>query len=122
MLLRQPVQSYLLLVDGQGTTNLGQSANSAKAAPAETLSGLVERMTYHNPENGFCVLRVKARGQRDLVAVVGHAATINAGEFISTTSWWTTDREHGVQFTRRPASPRRSRPPWRGARSTWAPA
>ena len=42
-------------------------------------------VTYHNFENGFCVLRVKARGQRDLVAVVGHAAAINAGEFISVT-------------------------------------
>ncbi len=58
----------------------------------------MERVTYHNAENGFCVLRVKARGQRDLVAVVGHAAAINAGEFISATGWWTTDREHGLQF------------------------
>jgi len=33
-----------------------------------------------------------------LVAVVGHAAAINAGEFISATGWWTTDREHGLQF------------------------
>ena len=55
-------------------------------------------MTYHNPDSGFCVLRVKARGQRDLVAVVGHAAAISAGEFISATGWWTTDREHGLQF------------------------
>ena len=83
---------------GQGTTNLGRSSSSAQSAPAETLSGLVERVTYHNAENGFCVLRVKARGQRDLVAVVGHAAAINAGEFISATGWWITDREHGLQF------------------------
>jgi hypothetical protein len=27
----------------------------------EVLAGLVERVTYHNPENGFCVLRIKAR-------------------------------------------------------------
>ena len=78
--------------------DLGQPARSATAAPAETLSGLVERVTYHNAENGFCVLRVKARGQRDLVAVVGHAAAVSAGEFISATGWWTTDREHGLQF------------------------
>ena len=62
------------------------------------MSGLVERVTYHNFDNGFCVLRVKARGQRDLVAVVGHAATISAGEFITATGWWITDREHGLQF------------------------
>ena len=40
----------------------------------EVLAGLVERVTFHNPENGFCVLRVKARGHRDLVNTVGHAA------------------------------------------------
>jgi len=55
-------------------------------------------VTYHNPDSGFCVLRVKARGQRDLVAVVGHAVAISAGEFISATGWWITDREHGLQF------------------------
>ncbi len=84
--------------DEQGIIGLGQPASSAPSAPAETLSGVVERVTYHNPETGFCVLRVKARGRRDLVAVVGHAAAINAGEFISATGWWATDREHGLQF------------------------
>jgi exodeoxyribonuclease V alpha subunit len=48
--------------------------------PQEVLAGLVERVTYHNAENGFCVLRAKARGHRDVVTVVGHAATIAAGE------------------------------------------
>jgi len=81
-----------------GSTDLDQAVAGGTAAPTETLSGLVERVTYHNAENGFCVLRVKARGQRDLVAVVGHAASINAGEFISATGLWTTDREHGLQF------------------------
>src|SRR3984893_5123985 len=42
----------------------------------EVLAGLVERVTYHNSENGFCVLRAKVRGHRDVVTVVGHAATI----------------------------------------------
>jgi hypothetical protein len=27
----------------------------------EVLAGLVERVTFHNAENGFCVLRAKAR-------------------------------------------------------------
>jgi exodeoxyribonuclease V alpha subunit len=31
----------------------------------EVLAGLVERATYHNEENGFCVLRIRARGHRD---------------------------------------------------------
>jgi hypothetical protein len=37
------------------------------------LAGLIERVTYHNAENGFCVLRAKVRGHRDVVTVVGHA-------------------------------------------------
>jgi exodeoxyribonuclease V alpha subunit len=37
------------------------------------LAGLVDRVTFHKLENGFCVLRVKARGQRDLITVVRHA-------------------------------------------------
>jgi integrase len=49
----------------------------------EVLAGLVERVTYHNAENGFCVLRAKARGHRDVVTVVGHAATIAAGEWVT---------------------------------------
>ena len=79
-------------------TDLDQGVAGGTATPTETLSGLVERVTYHNAENGFCVLRVKARGQRDLVAVGGHAAAVSAGEFISATGLWTTDREHGLQF------------------------
>jgi hypothetical protein len=51
----------------------------AKRVNNEVIAGLVERVTFHNDENGFCVLRVKARGKRDLITVVGHAATISAG-------------------------------------------
>jgi hypothetical protein len=56
---------------------------------------LVERVTFHNPDNGFFVLRVKARGHRDLVTVVGHAALISAGEFVQASGSWINDRAHG---------------------------
>jgi exodeoxyribonuclease V alpha subunit len=70
----------------------------AQATTTEALAGLVERVTFHNQENGFCVLRVKARGQRDLVTVVGHAAMIAAGEFVQMSGAWVNDRTHGQQF------------------------
>src|SRR5438552_7304988 len=66
--------------------------------PTEVLAGVVDRVTFHNSENGFCVLRVKARGQRDLITLVGHAAMISAGEFIQASGSWINDRTHGVQF------------------------
>jgi exodeoxyribonuclease V alpha subunit len=74
------------------------AAGTAQPTTTEALAGLVERVTFHNPENGFCVLRVKARGQRDLVTVVGHAATIAAGEFVQMSGAWVNDRTHGQQF------------------------
>ena len=67
----------------------------------EVLAGLVERVTYHNAENGFCVLRARARGQRDVVTVVGYAATISAGEWITASGEWVNDRTHGQQFKAR---------------------
>src|SRR5258706_9255853 len=67
----------------------------------EVLAGLVERVTYQNADNGFCVIRVKARGHRDLVTVVGHAAVISAGEWITAAGEWTNDRTHGQQFKAR---------------------
>src|SRR3954468_23915307 len=74
---------------------------SAEPLAGEVLAGLVERVTYHNDENGFCVLRAKARGHRDLVTVVGHAASIAAGEWITATGEWVNDRNHGQQFKAR---------------------
>ncbi len=73
----------------------------AQSSDREVLAGLVERVTFHNPENGFCVLRTKARGHRDLVTVVGHAAMVGAGEWITASGEWINDRTHGHQFKAR---------------------
>src|SRR5215470_20429577 len=67
----------------------------------EVLAGLIERVTYHNAENGFCVLRTRARGHREVVTVVGHAAAISAGEWIMASGQWVNDRTHGQQFKAR---------------------
>lgn len=63
-----------------------------------TISGLIERVTYHNEETGFCVLRVKAKDHRDLVTVVGNVPTVNAGEWIVADGAWNQDRDHGMQL------------------------
>ena len=60
----------------------------------EVLAGLVERVTYHNAENGFCVLRARARGHRDVVLIkinqMARAATMKnlcAGIGLFTAVW-----------------------------------
>jgi len=64
----------------------------------ENLSGLVERVAFHNPDNGFCVLRVQVKGKKELFTVIGNASTIAAGEFIQAAGQWLHDRHHGLQF------------------------
>jgi exodeoxyribonuclease V alpha subunit len=59
---------------------------------------LVDRVIFRDAENGFCALRIKARGQRDLLTVLGRAATISAREFVQASGIWVNDRTHGVQF------------------------
>ena len=66
--------------------------------PQETLCGLIERVTFHSPETGFCVLKVKVKGHKDLVAVVGACAAITAGEWLEAIGFWIQDRQHGQQF------------------------
>ena len=47
----------------------------------ENLEGLVELVTFHSEESGFCVLKVKARGLRDPVAVVGKLPRIDVADY-----------------------------------------
>src|SRR5262245_44355950 len=65
---------------------------------SESLSGVIERVTFHNPENGFVVLRVAAVGQRGLVTVVGQVPRAVAGEYVEAAGTWVQDPEHGPQF------------------------
>ena len=64
----------------------------------EHLAGAIERVTFHSQETGFCVLRVKVRGQRDLVTVVGSAPSVTPGEYLEAFGRWVNDRTHGLQF------------------------
>jgi len=67
-------------------------------APLESLSGLIERVTFFNEENGFAVLKVKAKGHRDEVTVVGTSPAVNPGEWLTAEGRWVRDREFSLQF------------------------
>lgn len=64
----------------------------------ETLVGVIERITFHSEESGFCVLKVKSKGQRDLVTITGAIPKINAGESIEASGVWVTHGKFGLQF------------------------
>ncbi len=67
-------------------------------ADRELVSGVVERVTYHDQESGFAVLRVRAPGVADLATVVGRMPAIASGEAIQAGGVWVRDRTHGMQF------------------------
>ncbi len=64
----------------------------------DKLDGQIERVVFRNEENGFCVLRVKVRGRKELVTVTGTVPTVNPGEWLAADGEWLTDPRHGQQF------------------------
>ena len=83
-------------------------ALAAEAPPLRELRGVVERITYQNPENGYTVARLApertsqdARAAREddrLVTLVGTLADLQPGEAIVAHGWWRNDPKHGWQF------------------------
>jgi exodeoxyribonuclease V alpha subunit len=69
---------------------------------AETISGIIERVTFHNLDTGFAVLRVLltrgSGGMRGQITVVGHLPSVVAGEFIEADGEWVQNRDHGLEF------------------------
>ncbi len=72
--------------------------SSGQATGADRVNGLIERVTYFNEDSGFCVLRVKASGHRDVVTVVGTLPSVSTGEWITAEGTWFRDKEYGLQL------------------------
>ncbi len=73
------------------------------------IAGSVERITYHNEENGYTVLRLKpdsrgmlpfryASGREELITVVGNLPEVQPGEWLKLTGKWSNHAKHGRQF------------------------
>ncbi len=66
--------------------------------PLDTLTGTIERITYHNEENGYTVARVTPEGKDYTVTVVGTMMGVNVGETVRCTGVWTVHPQYGRQF------------------------
>ena len=64
----------------------------------EQISGVIERVTFHNEDSGFCVLRIKTKGHREETTVIGSLPSVTAGEWLVAEGGWVRNREHGLQF------------------------
>jgi len=59
---------------------------------------VVERITYQNEDNGYTVLRVKAKGFDDLITAVGNMGAVNVGAVLALKGEWRQDSKYGRQF------------------------
>lgn len=98
---------------------MSQPDNRTPEQPFDKLSGLVERVTYHNEANGFCVLRVKVKGERDLVTLVGHAPSVTPANTPRRSAPGSSTRSTAGSFARRSCASMRPRPS-RASKSIWA--
>ncbi|MED5262177.1 MAG: ATP-dependent RecD-like DNA helicase [Myxococcota bacterium] len=71
---------------------------SGDQGEGEWLSGVIQRVTFQNEENGFCVLRLDSGSSHDRVTVVGHSLPVQSGEFVRAQGKWVDDPRHGSQF------------------------
>ena len=71
--------------------------------PTEALECTIERVTYHNEENGYAVLKVLPMDARDkvkadVIAVLGSFSNPVVGESLRIFGWWDKHPQHGKQF------------------------
>lgn len=65
----------------------------------DTVCGIVEKITFYNPENGFCVARLLVKKESDdLVTIVGTLPAIQPGETIECQGEWKLDPSFGKQL------------------------
>ena len=63
-----------------------------------TLLGSVERITYHNEQNGYTVLRLAVAGLTTAVTVTGNFSSVSPGETVELQGLWTSHPQYGDQF------------------------
>ncbi len=65
----------------------------------EQLYGIVERITYQNEENGYTVLKCRAKGYQELVTAVGSMPEVHVGSVLKLGGSWRMDAKYGRQFS-----------------------
>ena len=64
----------------------------------QSYKGFIDRLTYHNPENGYTIARLVVEGQRERIAIVGTLASIQEGESVEVEGVWTNHPKYGKQL------------------------
>ncbi len=71
---------------------------SALSVEVEEVRGTLERITFHNPENGYTVARIMPEKGRDLVTIIGTFTNPILGESLLCVGTWSRHPEWGPQL------------------------
>jgi exodeoxyribonuclease V alpha subunit len=66
--------------------------------PENSIEGVVERITFQNPDTGFTVARFSPTKGRGLITVTGNMFSVHPGEYLALKGGWENHPRHGRQF------------------------
>ena len=72
--------------------------SSSVTAPLSSLTGVIERITFHSEESGYTVARLNTGNVKQLTTIVGSFANIQAGQTLKLQGVWTEHPQYGSQF------------------------
>ncbi len=76
-----------------------QPLNRQTGIIEETLNGIVERVTFHTPENGWAILRVHPfNNPHQIETVIVHQTKVFAGATMEFKGTWAHHKQYGRQF------------------------
>lgn len=75
------------------------STNLGTTPAGETLVGSIDRVIFHNAENGYSVLRFEVQKTKESISVVGYMVDPQAGMSLSVTGEWIENPRFGRQFS-----------------------
>jgi exodeoxyribonuclease V alpha subunit len=64
----------------------------------ESITGVVERLTFHSEESGYTIARLQRERASELTTIVGSFANIQAGQTLQLTGFWRDHPQYGTQF------------------------
>ena len=69
------------------------------SAPFTRIQGILDRITFHNEENGYTIARfLDDSKEKNSITVVGYFSGVPVGSTLAITGSWITDSRYGKQF------------------------
>jgi len=75
------------------------ATHSSNGPPLDALEGVIERITFHNEDNGYTVARLLPPNAKDVITILGNFSNPVVGESLLCYGTWTNHPQWGKQMT-----------------------